>query len=141
MAKNDDVIKTLLATIETQTAALGKAPRGTWLTNGVFKFDTNDYFNINVIQDFTVFARALGFLILQCRTFGEGCEELGIKAEFLWNGYAVSDWKEDFKTRIAIVEYDKKKRLLNATKEKLHSLVSEKARTEMELAEIAKVLK
>lgn len=144
MAKNDDVIKDLLATIETQTTALGKAPRGTWLTNGVFKYNPEQgsrYFNINVVQDFTVIAHAMGFLMSRCRSFVEGCEELGIKAEFKWDGYYVEEWKTDFKMRISMIEYAKKKKMLEATKAKLHTLVSEKTRTELELVEIAKALK
>jgi hypothetical protein len=52
----------------------------------------------------------------------------------------VSEWEEDFKTRVRIIEYDKRKKTLDATKQKLNSLVSEEAKTEMELEEIAKAL-
>lgn len=141
MAKNDDTIKALLATIETQTIALGTPPRGTWLTNGVFKFHKDDYFNINVTTDPSQFARAMGYILAQKKEAMDGAAALGIAVDFAWSGYSVEEWLADFKTRIAIIEYNKKKTLLNATKAKLKTLVSEKARTEMELEEIAKALK
>lgn len=140
MSKNDAVIKELMAKLEEQKAGLGKTPRGTWLTNGIFKFNSSDYFNINVVTDFSKLAGALGFLLLQEDAFNKGCDALGVKAEFKWDGYTRDDWEEDFKTRIAIVEYDSKKRTLDATKKKLQSLVSEETRTEMELDEIKKLL-
>lgn len=141
MAKNDDVIKTLLATIETQTAALGQPPRGAWLTNGVFHFSKDDYFNINVTTDISIFARAMGHVLAQKKEGMDGASALGISVDFAWEGYSVEAWLADFRTRIAVLDYTKKKKLLNETKARLRGLVSEKARTEMELDEIAKALK
>jgi len=85
-------------------------------------------------------ATALGFLISQEESFIKACEQLGVKGEFKWDGYSVNDWREDFLTRIRVIEYDKKKKVLDVTKAKLSSLVSEEARTEMELEDIKKIL-
>lgn len=140
MSKNDAVIKELMAKVEAQKASLGVKPRASWLTNGVFKFNASDYFNINVTSDVGRIAQALGFLLTQEDYFKKGCEALGVEAEFKWDGYSRSEWESDFKTRIKIIEYDSKKKLLDTTKAKLSSLVSEEERTAMELEDIQKLL-
>jgi len=144
MAKNDVLIKELMAKVEEQTKALGAKPKASWSTNGIFKYsDPTNYFNINVVSDPTVFASALGFLVMYKEHYDRGCNMLCLFESdvYTWNGYTVDQWKEDFNTRISIIQYDKKKKVLDATKVKLNGLVSEEAKTEMALEEIAKLLK
>ena len=65
MSKNDAVVKQLLDKVEEQRKGLGTRPRGTWVTNGVFKRDSQSCFNINTINntvtDFVRLAEALGW--------------------------------------------------------------------------------
>ena len=63
-----------------------------------------------------------------------------MKAEFKWNGYSMDEWEEDFKTRIKAITWSEKKKVLDSTKTKLNQLVSEEARTEMELDSIKALL-
>jgi len=141
MSNNDVAIQDLLGKVADQKKGLGKKPRGTWLTNGVFKTNSgSDFFNINTVADFAVLAGALGFLISQEEAFKTACKKLSVKAEFKWDGYTVDDWETDFKMRVSIVEYDKKKKTLDATEKKLNSLVSEEGRTSKELEDIAALL-
>jgi len=141
MAKNDEAIKALLTKVEEQTAALGNRPRGTWRTNGVFKFSKDDYFNINVECSLSRFADAAGFLLQKANSRLGGAQAIGIlDTMFFWDSYSVEDWISDFKTRVSIISYNDRKKVLDATKAKLHGLVSEEARTEMELEQISKTL-
>jgi hypothetical protein len=140
MSKNDVAIKELLKKVEEQKESLGSKERVTWLTNGIFKKDGTSHLNINTVTDGLVLATALGFILNQEASFLQACKELDVKGEFRWDGYTVEEWKEDFKTRMRVIEYDKKKKLLDATKAKLNMLVSEEARTEMELEDIKKIL-
>ena len=140
MSKNDTVIKELMVKLEEQKANLGPKPKAAWQTNGVFKFSPSEYFNINVTTDTTKFASALGSLLGNAEYFAQACKMLGVKGEFKWDGYSLEDWKTDFQTRVKIIEYDNKKKLLDATKAKLQSLVSEEERTAMELEDIQKLL-
>ena len=139
MSKNDNAIKDLLQKVEEQKKSLGTKERVSWITNGVFK-KGGDFFNINTVNDPLVLVEALGFLIVQLEGFDKARFALGVSGDFKWDGYTYNDWQEDFKTRIKIIEYDKKKKVLDATKAKLNSLVSEEARTEMELDDIKKIL-
>jgi hypothetical protein len=141
MSKNDSAIKELLQKVEEQKASLGNKERVVWLTNGIFKKDASNFFNINTVTDPIILAHALGFLLVQHDGFNRACEKyLGINGEFKWDGYSIEDWIEDFMTRNRVIEYDRKKKVLDATKAKLNSLVSEEARTEMELNDIKKLL-
>jgi len=140
MSKNDVTIKALMAKVEAQKKDLGTRERVSWLTNGMFKRDSDNYFNLNTVVDGFRLAEALGFLIIENEGFNEACKRLNVAAKFKWDGYTVDEWQTDFQTRMRVVNWDKKKKQLEATKSKLGSLVSEEARTEMELEEIASLL-
>ena len=142
MAKNDVVIKDLMAKVEEQKAKLGTKERNVWRTNGVFKydFDKSNFFNLNTVSDPTVLAYALAYLLGKESNFRDACSRLGVKSDYMHDGYLVEDWEEDFKTRVRGIEYDKNKKKLEDTKKKLASLVSEEARTEMELESIKESL-
>jgi hypothetical protein len=141
MAKNDDTIKNLLAKVEAQQLALGAKPRPAWRTNGIFKYDGTNHFNLNTVAEPKPLVEATAFLIGAKKNLAEACTMLHVpEIEFKWNGYTYPEWLEDFKTRLSIVDWEAKKKQLEATKAKLSTLVSEEARTEMELEAITKSL-
>ena len=134
MSKNDTVVRELLAKVEEQKKNLGAKPRGTWVTNGIFKRDSQSCFNINTVTDFAKLAEALGFLMVQHDYFNKACLLLKLPATtFRWDGYTVDEWRDDFEMRKDIVEYGERKKTLDATTAKLKGLMSEEARTESEL--------
>jgi hypothetical protein len=142
---NDSAIKQLMAKVEEQKTALGTRRRYVLNTNGIFKYDSKNgdetYFNINTISDPITFVNALSYLISQERNFNEACDRLGVKnATWKWYDFTMEEWEADFKARIEQIQYDEKKKKLDATKQKLDTLVSEEARTEMELENIQKTL-
>lgn len=141
MSKNDAKIKELLEKVEDQKANLGTKPRGSWITNGIFKYDDKNYFNLNTVQNFQGLIDALAFLLEKSLLQETAAKRLEIEQPmFVWNGYALEDWESDFKKRIEIVNWQKRKELLDKTKKKLHALISEETKTEMELDDIAKLL-
>lgn len=140
MSKNDGVIKELLEKVENQKKELGIRPKVALITNGIFRRDGSNFFNINTVTDYALLAGALGFLSCQEDYFDRACKRLGVKAEFKWDGYKTVEWEEDFQTRIKTIEWDKRKKTLEATQDKLKTLVSEEAKTEMELEDIKKIL-
>lgn len=141
MANNDDTIKNLLAKVEAQQLALGSKPRAAWRTNGIFKYDGTNHFNLNTVAEPKPLVDALAFLLGAKAQVSEACKQLGVsEIEFKWNGYTYGEWLEDFKTRLSVVDWEAKKKQLEATKAKLSTLVSEEARTEMELEAITKSL-
>lgn len=141
MGKNDAVVEELMAKIEDQKKLLGKRPKATLETNGIFKFQGGEFFNINVVTDVSKLVSALAFLLFQEKYFSEAEKALNVKATpFKWDGYSVSDWQSDFQTRIDILTFEAKKKLLDENLKKLESFVSEEKRTEKELDKIKALL-
>jgi hypothetical protein len=141
MAKNDEVIKSLMAKVAEQKEALGSKPKVAWRTNGVFKFSDDKHLNLNVVNNANQLVIALSHILSQDRATNEAAKLLGVSpVKFDWYGYSTEDWTEDFKTRISILQWEANKVKLDMTQAKLATLVSEEARTEMELESISKLL-
>lgn len=140
---NDARIKELLKTVESKRAELGKQPKLQLETNGVFKYEDGNHFNINTVTNKQVFVSALTFLIERSSSNSEACERLGVEAKdtFKWNGFTVEEYEGDFKQRIALVDWDVKKKQLTELEKKLGDMVSDEGKTEMELDDIAALLK
>lgn len=141
MTKHDDKIKTLLATVEQQKAALGTKPRASWVTNAIFKYKDGTHLNLNTVRTSQPLVDALAYLLEKQGLQQAAANHLGVRLEpFSWEGYSLQEWMQDFKLRLDILHWEDKKAQLEATKKKLHALVSEEAKTEMELADIEKML-
>lgn len=141
MAKNDETIKALMGKVFDKKAALGNKPKVSWRTNAVFKYDGATHINLNTVSDSKPLVEALSFLLFRQMTMEKAGEMLGVSVgEFEWNGYSLSDWVEDFKTRLSIINWEAEKGKLNVLESKLASLVSEEAKTEMALEDISKML-
>lgn len=140
--KNDDKIQALISTVEEKIKVLGKKKRQLWRTNAVFRFDVHDYFNINTVVNIQELVRAAAFLLTQTAQRDAAVVLLGrpILEKFHWNGYSMDDWVEDFKTRIATIEYDKKKKQLRDLRKQLDGLFTSEGKTGLELEAIVKLL-
>ena len=141
MSNNDSKIKALLETISTKKDALGPKPRISYKTNGVFKYDNNDFFNINTIAEPQKLVEALSYLLSKQSFNDTAANMLSVPTKTLqWNGYTMDEWCEDFKTRLSVVSWEIKKKELEVFELKLKKLVSEDTRTAMEIDEIAGLL-
>ena len=140
MAKNDVVIKEMMIKVEEQKANLGVKERYVLKTNGIFKYEKGEYFNLNTVADPNVFVTALSYLLEKQLCFNEASTRLGVAGEFKYDGYSVEEWEEDFKNKIKGIEYEKNKKKLEDAKKKLATLISEEARTEIELESLKKSL-
>lgn len=142
MTKHDDKIKLLLAKVEEQQNNLGVKPKASWNTNGIFKYkDGTNFFNLNTVRDAQPLVEALACLLEKESLHQQAAERLGVAIKpFLWDGNSICDWEKDFKKRLDIIGWEARKAQLDDTKKKLKSLVSEEAKTEMELEDIEKSL-
>lgn len=141
MTKHDDKIKLLLAKVEEQQNNLGTKPKASWTTNGIFKYKDGNFFNLNTVRDAQPLVEALACLLEKESLHQQAAERLGVTIKpFLWDGNSLADWEKDFKKRLDIIGWEGRKTQLDDTKKKLKSLVSEEAKTEMELEDIEKSL-
>lgn len=141
MSKNDDKIKQLLSKIEADKKSLGKKPKVSLNTNGLFRFDNSNHFNLNTVSDSGYLVRALGFLLEKESTQKEAAKRLGVEGYvFDWKGYSLQDWEHDFKLKAEAITYGVKQKKLAALQKKLKDLRSEDAKTDDALGEIEKML-
>lgn len=141
MAKQDEKIKQLLNKIDSEKKKLGTKPKISWNTNCMFRFDENNYFNLNTVKDTKVLVEALAFLLEKQTMQGEAASRLGIECpDFEWKGFSLKDWEEDFKLKTRTTEWNAQQKKLANLQKKLKELVSEEAKTEMALDEIEKML-
>jgi hypothetical protein len=141
MTKHDDKIRDLLARVEEQQAGLGTKPKAAWQTNAIFKYKDGSFFNLNTVKDPQPLVEALATLLERETLLQEAGKRLGVPVQsVMWDGYSVTEWEQDFQKRIQIIRWEERKAQLDATKKKLNSLVSEEAKTELELATIEHLL-
>lgn len=141
-AANDAKIKALLAKVDLKRTELGTKPKARWITNGIFKYPDGNHININTVKEGRALLDALAFLLQNAGTRAAAAEQLGVvdPEPYKHCGYTVDEWREDFRLRLAINNYDRKKKELAALEKKLSALISEGTRTEMELDSIAALL-
>ena len=143
MAKNDERVQKLIEEVKKRKASISKTEKATWITNGSFRYyeqSTEGSFNLQTVTDEVVLAKALAFLIDREGAFKEACKRLDVNGSFVWLGYSVADWESDFKTRLAKVRISSEKKKLAALEKQLESLMSDDLKTDMQLAEIEKML-
>ena len=142
MSKQDEKIQTLLKTIENKKEKMGKRPRATLHTNGLFLMPNDDRYNLNTISDEEVLIEMLRVLLMNKSYRDEACKRLGVEdvKEFTWQGFTLDDWEHDLKLRASMVMWDKENKKLALLEKKLKELVSEETKTQMEIDDIEKML-
>lgn len=141
MKKNDNAIKKLLIQIEEKKVQLGNRPRAVWLTNGIFKRNSQNYYNINISDE----ERCVNLLTILLKEKGftqQAYDLLNITfIELKWDGFTFEEWLHDLKMRVSILLWQKEKAKLNKLEEKLNILRSVDAKTEDAISDIVKELK
>lgn len=141
MNNNDKRIQALMSKIEKQKNNLGKRPRVSLNTNGIFKYDDRYHFNINTVSNPTTLVEALSFLLEKKVRMTEAAKILDVDDfKVDWQGYPISDWEHDFKLRVKVLQWEKEQKKLKTLQNKLDGLISEDAKTQMALDEITKML-
>lgn len=141
MSKHDEKIKKLLNKVETEKKKLGTKPKVIWNTNCMFRYNDQQYFNLNTVKDTTVLVEALAFLLEKQATMSEAAKRLGVNLPTLrWKGFPIENWEADFKLKAELIAWGEQQKKLAALQKQLKELVSEEAKTEMALEEIEKML-
>lgn len=144
---NDQKVQQLMAVVEERKEEIKKlSKRQAWRTNQAFRFDDRDLgnkpmINLNTVNDERSICLMMSFLLEKENHWTEAREMLGLDKEpFQWNGFTITDWKDDLKDRLDRIQIDDKKKQLATLEKKLSKLLSEEARNAKELDEIEKLL-
>ncbi|MFR7913874.1 hypothetical protein [Eubacterium ramulus] len=135
MSKNDDRILELKKQIEEKkTTLMEKNTKFSPETNCILILDGTTY-NLNVLND-----ESLTFLKIQLYTYKMAVIDMKI-TDFKISGYSLDDWISDINKKLEIHEIKQKQNELKAMEAKLDKLLSEDKKTELELDDIAALLK
>lgn len=132
MSKNDERVLQLKKLIETKKAELF-TQKFVPITNCVLDMEDKKY-NLNVLQE-----KELEFLMVKLNAYAMSADNL--KIDLVISGYGVNEWLTDISGKLAIITDKKKRDELKALEAKLDKMLSDEKKTELELDEIAALLK
>ena len=132
MSKNDERVLKLKKLIETKKSELS-TQRFVPMTNCVLDMEDKKY-NLNVLQE-----KELEFLMVKLNAYSMSADNL--KIDLVISGYGVNEWLADISGKLAIIIDKKKRDELKALEAKLDKMLSDEKKTELELDEIAALLK
>ena len=135
MSKNDDRILELKKQIEIKKKAIADKKIK-------FSPETNCIINLDgVTSNLNVCGREeLSFLLIKLNSYLMSAENLGI-SNFEISGYGATLWIEDIKNKLKVLNLKKEEADLKRMENKLDKLLSDDKKTELEIDEIAELLK
>lgn len=131
--KNDDRVLQLKDIINKKKSELKNMKKFIPATNCIIELDGNKY-NLNVLS-----YDNLQLLLIKLNMYFISAKDLEIDLQI--SGYPISEWMTDIKSKIEILEFKKKESDLKVLETKLDKLLSDEKKTELELNEIAELLK
>ncbi len=136
MSKNDDRILTLKKQIEDKKKELGKQPRFSPVTTCMFTYNGNrvNIHTLTSVKDINAMLVYFNIYVMSAENLGINCEDV------CFDGFSVSEWMEDLRSKKAVVEYTSQKSQLAALEKKLDKLLSDDKKTELEIDAIADLL-
>ena len=136
MSKNDDRILELKKQIETKKKSISeKKVRFIPETNCVLNMDGMTI-NLNVCSDDAL----LLLLLIRLNSYLMSAKDLNM-ADFEISGYSVAAWIKDIKSKLEVSGLKKEESDLKKMESKLDKLLSDDKKTELEIDEIAALLK
>jgi len=132
---NDTKIMVLRAQIETKKKELSKAHKFTPVTNCSIELDTVRL-NIQVLTK-----EQLITLMVKLKSYMMAAEELDVLDVYFISGFKVEEWITDIKAKLEIVCRREEESKLKTMENKLHLLLSNEKKVELEIDEIESMLK
>lgn len=136
----DKRVLKLFKDVQERQVAIQKAEKSCWETSTSFSYNPNsahDRTDIRTVTDTRKLIEMYSFLKAREAGVVEAAEELGIKDyKFTWMGYHLSEWLNDFRTRINQIQIKEKKAELIKLETKLNQIMSPELKAKLELEAI-----
>jgi len=129
---NDSKIMELKKQIEDKKAKLIKSQKFSPITNSSIELD-GVRTNIQVLNK-----EQLTYLLVKLNSYALSAKSLEI--DFIISGYHVADWITDIKSKLDFVSRKEEENKLKVMESKLHELLSNEKKVELEIDEIMKNL-
>ena len=134
---NDERILALREQIETKRKELGKQPRFTPITTCLLEVNGT---RINLHTIFSV--KEINALLVYVNMYVISAKDLNIDpTEIILSGFGIQDWIEDLRSKANAIVWLEKNAQLLALQRQLDKLLSNDKKTELEINEIANLLK
>lgn len=141
MSNIQEQVRSLYATVQTKKAQIASAEKGTYVTDGQFRYSNNSQlYDIRTVRHTNQLQEMLAFLLGKQRDFVDAGKLLGVENDFTWFGATVDQWTSDFKVRSTQINIVKRKAELQELEAKLLRIASPEFLAELELAEITAAL-
>lgn len=137
--KNDKLIEQYRKEISKLRDSLTEKPKVSFTTKGIFMIEKTPV-NINVIPTVQQCVEIAAYLADGSLAFNEANKQLGTDEPYLVEGYSIDDWYSDIKQRIALLRWQQEKTKLDKLDKKLEELLSEEAKANLTIKDIAKEL-
>ena len=143
MSNIDDKIVELIKVVEKQKEEVAETEKNSkrgWKTNcslSIVGFPQPLNLQTASIEQVV---KAYGILLTLTNNIESAARDLSVSTQNTYEGFSVSDWVEDFKKRVAMIELKAKKDKLNTLETRLNGIVSPEIRRQMELETIMKEL-
>jgi len=132
--KNDATILKLKEQITKKKKELGKTSRFSPVTNLSLELDGTRY-NLNVLDKVK-----LQQLAIKVASYSSTAHDIGLTGTE-YSGYMLSEWLEDIIGKLDIIEHKEKEAELAKLEAKLSKMLSNEKQVELELQDIAEMLK
>jgi len=130
---NDQKIMELKKQIEVKKNKVGKSQKFSPITNCSIEVD-GERSNIQVLTK-----EKLISLMVKLNSYSISAKDLEV--EYIISGYNVVDWIQDIKSKLDFVSRKEEENKLKFMESKLHELLSNEKKVELEIDEIASFLK
>lgn len=137
----DEKVQRLIAEVKRRRAELSALKKPQWLTSCSLQLPGFERINIQVEQDLTLLAVAIGTLSRMRRSIESVFADINLVAPANWNGYLIEDWISDIQLRLKITQIQEQQKHLAKLELALDGLLSPEQRRELELARIEQELK
>ena len=139
----DEKALALLNEVKAKKEEIQKLNKVNHVTNLTFYYPVESrQINLNTILSVNKLVELFAFIKNNIETKENSAKILGvINFESKFENYTLSEWTEDFKTKISIINIKQLKEDLKFKEDKLNSLISEEKRKELEFERILKDFK
>jgi hypothetical protein len=135
MSKNDERILQLKEQIDIKKKLLGKCKKFVAITNCSINFE-GVQININTLQK-----DGLIQLLVKLNALKTSAIDLDLLNDYNISGYNVSEWIEDVKNKLDVLNIKQEELKLKQMEDRLSQLLSEDKKVELELEDIINSLK
>jgi hypothetical protein len=139
----DEKALALLNEVKAKKEEIQKLNKVNYVTNLTFYYPVESrQINLNTILSVNKLVELFAFIKNNIEAKENSAKILGvINFESKFENYTLSEWTEDFKTKISIINIKQLKEDLKFKEDKLNSLISEEKRKELEFERILKDFK